>query len=278
MCAQRHNSEPFVCLGAQLISESSGALRRGSTSLVETLQSRTHSGVTRPSLCVCASQDSAPPNTPDCCPLPAQNPSLLSPLSSPSRPVHPDSAGLGSLPRPVGPQQRPSELLLSVPRSPQPHRQPCQACMSLLLLRDRTRGCRSLGHAQTCSLSAFSALKPTSPARSPHVSRSSPAALSPLLASPSSPSRTLPSDLSQWLYDGADLTLLDHCLHHIVGRRTSSPTLPLHPPLGAAAASSVAERVEKRQSLDVPLSASLDRSLQGDGVGRAEPPVRQMRW
>eukprot|EP00064_Thunnus_orientalis_P002560 superscaffoldBa00000193_g2567 len=137
------------------------------------------------------------------------------------------------------PTQQITELRLSVPRRPRPHRH-CKACMSLLL-RDRTKGGGSLGHTRIRSFSTSAHFtpvsKPDSPT-SPHKARSS-------------------------LYEGGDLTLLNHCLRHIVSRRTSSPSLsekgavcPMH-----NHEFSVVEHVDK--SLDVPLvsSPNLDRKL-----------------
>ncbi|XP_022602400.1 serine/threonine-protein kinase WNK2-like [Seriola dumerili] len=94
---------------------------------------------------------------------------------------------------------------------------------------------------------------------------------------------------SMQLHQGAyqqttDLTLLNHCLHHIVGRRTSSPILservfnhPVHShgEVGGAS-SSVFERIDKSQSLEVPLfcSPNLDRNLmllRQNSKGRLDP-------
>ncbi|XP_040890070.1 serine/threonine-protein kinase WNK2 [Toxotes jaculatrix] len=306
----RHYSDPFVCHDNLLITESSVCFRRGSASLVEMLQCRTHSlsKTMSPSPCLCPSQDLASTNNTESsvhatdylCSNSAQNPSVSSPLSSPHQHSDHDSASHFNSPLLPLNLQPPSELHLSVPRSPQPHRH-CKACVSLLL-RDRTKGGGSLGHTHIRSFSTSTQFtpisKPGSPT-SPHLSRSPPVTLPPLLASPSSPSSnsqtnllTSPSRLSppsqvvlpRSLYEGADLTLLNHCLHHIVGRRTSSPTLservinhPIHShgEVGGATAS-VFEHVDKSQSLEVPLfcSPNLDRNLllsRHNSKGRLDP-------
>ncbi|KAL7407670.1 hypothetical protein ABVT39_011998 [Epinephelus coioides] len=145
-----------------------------------------------------------------------------------------------------------------------------------LLLRDKTRQGGSLEHKHIRSFSTAAQFRPLSKPGSPTSPPVSP------LASPSPPSPhsqptlvTSPSHLSPpshvtppWsLYEGGDLTLLNHCLQHIVGRRTSSPTLSASHPMHShrevgGATSSVAEHIDKRWSLDVPLfsSPNLDRN------------------
>lgn len=227
----------------------------------------------------------------------AQNSSLLSPLLPPHQDSHHDSASHFNSPLLPLNLQPPSELRLSVPRSPQPHRH-CKACMSLLL-RDRTKGGGSLGHTHIRSFSTSaqftSVSKPDSPT-SPHLARSPPVTLPPLLTSSSPPSSnsqptlvTSPSHLSppshvvlpRSLYEGGDLTLLNHCLHHIVSRRISSPTLSANYPVhshGEAGGTTVVEHIDKRQCSDVPLfsSPSLDRIpllSPHDSEGRPDPLV-----
>lgn len=204
----------------------------------------------------------------------AQSPSLLSPLLTPHQHSHHDSASHFRSPLLPLNLQPPSEHRLSVPRSPQP-RHHCKACMSLLP-RDKTRQGGSLEHKHIRSFSTAAQFRPLSKPGSPTSPPVSP------LASPSPPSPhsqptlvTSPSHLSPpshvtppWsLYEGGDLTLLNHCLQHIVGRRTSSPTLSASYPMHShrevgGAASSVAEHIDKRWSLDVPLfsSPNLDRN------------------
>ncbi|XP_056253708.1 serine/threonine-protein kinase WNK2 isoform X2 [Seriola aureovittata] len=304
----RHYSDPFVCHNNLLITESALCFRRGSASLVEMLRCRTHplTKTMSPSPCLCPSQDLASTNSTESsmhatdylCSISAHNLPLLSPLLSPHRHSDHDSASHFNSPLLPLNLQPPSELHQSVPRSPQPHRH-CKACMPLLL-RDSTKEGESLGHIRSFSTSTqFTPVsKPGSPP-SPHLSRTPSVTLPPLLRStspPSSNSQTTPfnsaSHLSPpsqvvlpWsLYEGADLTLLNHCLHHIVGRRTSSPILservfnhPVHShgEVGGAS-SSVFERIDKSQSLEVPLfcSPNLDRNLmllRQNSKGRLDP-------
>lgn len=292
---QRHNSEPFVRHNNLLVTESTVRFRRGSASLVDLLRCRKQS-VTKtmsPSLSLCPPRDLASKNSTESSVCAtgylssnsAQNPSLLSPLWPPHQHSHHDSAShFMSALLPPNLQPR-SELRLSVPRSSQPRRH-CKACMSVLL-RDRTKGGRSLGHTHVHSFSASprvtSASKPGSPTF-PHLARSPPVTLAALLASPSpsssssqptlltsSPSYLSPPSpvvIPQSLYEGGHLTLLNHCLHHIVSRRTSSPTLSANHPMHIhgdfrGTASSAREHVDKRLSLDVPFFSrpNLDRNL-----------------
>lgn len=290
---QRHYSEPFVCQENLLISESTMCLRRGSASLVEMLQCRTHS-VTKtaaPSSCLCPLQDLASTNgteSPRLCSNSAQNQSSLPPFLPPHQHSHHDSASHFDSPHLPLNLQPPSEHRLSAPRSPQP-RHHCKACMSLIL-KDRTKGGGSLGHTHKRTFVTSTRFPPVSKATSPtspHSSRSPPSTLAPLLASPPTPSKNKPptpvtspsrrsppsqAGLPRSLYEGGDLSLLNYCLHHIVGRRTSSPTLsdrggashPMnsHGDAGGIS-SSVAEHMYKSQSLDVPLccTPNLDRNL-----------------
>lgn len=302
---QRHYSEPFVGQDNLLITESTVCFRRASASLVEMLRCSTHSltKIMNPSPCLSTSQDPTSTNSTEnsmhvtdyLSSNSAQNPSFPSPLLPPQQHSHHDSAGhFSSLPPNL---QRPSELYLSVPRSPQPHRH-CKACMSLLL-RDRKKGGGSLGDTHTQSFSTSTQFtpvsKPGSPT-SPHQTKSPPVTLPSLLTSPcSSSSNTYsthmmsPSHLSppsqvvlpRSLYEGGDLTLLNHCLHHIVSRRTSSPSLsergafcPVHNYELEGTSSSVVEH----KSLDVPLvsSPNLDRKLlfsPHDSKGQPDPLV-----
>ncbi|XP_044029291.1 serine/threonine-protein kinase WNK2 isoform X2 [Siniperca chuatsi] len=302
----RHNSDPFVCHDNLLITESTVCFRRGSASLVEMLRCRTHAltKTMNPSPCLCPSQDLASINSTEnsvhatdyLSSNSAHNPSLLSPLLPPHQNSHHDSASHFNSPLLPLNLQPPSEHRLSVPRSPQPRH--CKACMSLLL-RDRTKRDGSLGHTRIHSFSTSaqftSVSKPGSPT-SPHLARSPPVTPPPPLASPSPPSSnsqptlvTSPSHLfppsqvvlPQSLYEGGDLTLLNHCLHHIISRRTSSPTLSVNHPMHShgevgGTTSSVVEHIDKRQSLDFLLfsSPNLDRNLllsPHDSEGRPDP-------
>ena len=295
---QRHGSEPFVCLNNLLISESPVCFRRGSTSLVEMLRCGTQPP-TKTSPFLCPSMDLVSPKSAESSvhatdhlfSNSAQNASVLSPLLS----AHHDSARRFNSPLLPLKLQPPSERGWSAPRSPQPDRH-CKACMSLLL-RDKTKGGGSLGHTHIRSFATSTQFTAVSNpgSHTSHLSKSPPVTLplhyaSPSLPPPSSlsPPLTSPSYLpppsqvarSRSLYEGADLTLLNHCLHHIVGRRTSTPTLPdrvLTHPMGPT--SSVFERVDKSQSLEIPLPHCcpyLDRnklSLPHSNTGRADPLV-----
>lgn len=271
---QRHNSDPFVCHVNLPINESTVCFRRASASLVEMLRCRTHS----PSPCMCPSQCVASTNSKEnsdhLSSNAAQNPPLLSPLLPPNQHSHHDSASHFNSPLLPLNLQPPSELCLSVPHSPH---HLCKACMSLLL-GDRTKGCRSLGHTRIQSFSPSPHFN-----SSPRSSTSSPVTLPPLLAStslnPLSKSQTnlvtSPSHLSppsqvvfpRSLYEGGDLTLLNQCLQHIVSRRISSPTLSANHPMHShrevgVNTSSVVGHMDKRHSLDVPLfsSPNMDRN------------------
>lgn len=276
---QRHNSDPFVCHENLLITECTMCLRRGSASLVEMLQCRARSLTEAKNLSPClfppqdlASSDISerPVHATDYPSLNnAQNTSLLSPLLSPHTPH--DSASHFDSPRLSPNLQPPSELHLSVPLSPQPHRHHCKACMSHFM-KDRKEGGGSLGHTHKHTFATSAHISHQSPA-SPHRSRSSPATPLPVLThsqssqmNPLSPSRAV---LPPSMFESRDLSLLNYCLHHIVSRRTSSPTLfdrgsvnhPLHS--HGEISSPLTERIEKRQSLDIPFccSPNLDRKL-----------------
>lgn len=295
---QRHKSDPFVCYDNLLISENTGCFRRGSASLVEMLQCKTNSlsETVKLSPCPYTSQKSGCVKDQwyNC----AQNMSLLSPDLSSHRRCHPDSASHFSLPLLPNNSQPPLKCRLSATQTPQPHLH-CKACMSVLL-RDRTKGGGSLGLTHTQSFSTptqFSPLsKPGSPKTS-YLSQSPLDTIPPLLASHSSPSSNSPTPLTSpmhlssssqavlpWsLYDGGNLTLLNHCLHQIVSRRTSSPTLsergtnyPMHCHWDFS--SSRVEHIDKSQSLDVPLfcSSNLDRKpllSPNETRGRSNPLV-----
>ncbi|XP_069392974.1 serine/threonine-protein kinase WNK2 isoform X2 [Paralichthys olivaceus] len=293
----RHGSDPFVCHDG-LNSESTVCFRRGSTSLVEMLRCRTHP-LTKTSPFLCASLARASTNsvessvhaTDHLFSNSAQNPSGLSPLLSTYQHSDHDSARHFNSPLLPLNLQPPSELQPSTPRSPQPDRH-CKACMSLLL-RDRTKGGGSLGHTHIRSFSQFTPVCKPGSHTSPNLSKSPPLTVPLPYASPSLPPSnsqstllTSPSNLpppsqvarSRSLYEGADLTLLNHCLHHIVGRRTSTPTLSdrvLNHPMGTT--SSVFERIDKSQSLEIPLPHCcpyLDRnklSLPHSSKGRVDP-------
>lgn len=249
--------------------------RRGSSSLVEMLRCRTHSlsSPGNPSCSLCLSQDVTPANCTDKSEhvtrhpynSPAQNLPLLSPLFSPIQHFHHDSAR--HLKSPLTPPNLhpPSELRLSVPLSPQPPSH-CKACTSHLL-SGRTKEGRSVGYAHMRSFSTSShftpVLKPGSPTP-PYLSRMPPFSLPPHLSSLSPPSSH--SNLYPWsMYEGGDLTLLNHCLHHIVGRRTSSPSLSTnhsahsHQEVGGTSSSTRADNIGKMQNLNIPFYSNLNK-------------------
>ncbi|XP_077429322.1 serine/threonine-protein kinase WNK2 isoform X3 [Vanacampus margaritifer] len=176
---------------------------------------------------------------------------------SPHQLSHHDSANPYASPLLLLTPPRPSEQRLSVPLRPQPRH--CRTCR-------RRRG--SVGHAHVHSLPTSAQMTSIS---KPASSTSSPLSLPSILTSSKrrSPSLILPSnaDLCRNLLDGGDLSLLNHCLHHIVGRRTSSPTLS---ECGAnRLASPLFEHVDKGQSLKVPLDKRL-LSPRCNGKGRAD--------
>lgn len=301
---QRHSSEPFACHDNLPFAENAVCFRRGSTSLVEMLRCRNHplSKTSNPSSSLCPSHDATPANSTDqsvhatdprlCKSL--QNPSLLSPFLSRNQHFHHDSASHFHSPLLPLNVQPPSELRLSVPPSPQPH-QHCRACMSRLL-SDRIKGCSSLEHKHIHSFSTSSQFTSDSQpgsSTSPHLARSCPVSLTPPpLSNSQTTSLTSPARLSPpshvvlpWtLYEGGELTLLNHCLHHIVSRRTSSPTLSTNHPVHihrevGGTASTVSHVIGKRQSLNVPFLSSspcLDTNLllsPCDSGGRPDPLV-----
>ncbi|XP_057701584.1 serine/threonine-protein kinase WNK2 isoform X3 [Corythoichthys intestinalis] len=165
-----------------------------------------------------------------------KNSSLSSALLSPHQFCHRDSAS-----NYISPLLHPSEQRPSVPCRSQPHHH-CGTCMSLLRV-NRTKRRGSLGCAHISKPTSFLlTLPPVLKSSNCH---------SPPLISPHSASN---ADLCRNLFDSGDLNFLNHCLHHIVGRRTSSPTLSesganCHTPL-------LFEHVDKSQSLKVPLSSS----------------------
>lgn len=280
---QRHNSEPFVCHETLLNNESTTYFRRGSASLVEMLECRTHfaSKTINQTPCFCpiqnpASSDSSESPVRDAdysnC---TQNASVLYPLL-PSRQRSPhDSASCFNSPHSALNLQPPPEVCLSVSHSPQPHR--CKACTSLLL-KDRTKGGGSSGHAHKhaprsptslCSLRSSAAALPHVLASTPASSPNSQPMTVPPLSRRSSSSRAV---FPQSFCESGDLSLLNYCLHHIVSRRTSSPTLfdrkdvnqPVHSYKETAGTFvSMAEHTDKSRSLDAPVchTPNLNRRL-----------------
>ncbi|XP_005948720.1 serine/threonine-protein kinase WNK2 isoform X2 [Haplochromis burtoni] len=287
-CQTRHYSDPFVCHENLLITESTMCLRRGSASMVEMVQCRMQALTkTTPLPCLRPLQEVSPANSTESrvhdtnCLYAnsAQKPSLLSPFLLPHQHSHHDSASHFDSPHLPLNLQPPAELPPCVPRSPGPHHH-CKACMSLLC-KDRTKGGGSLGHTHkrtdTTSTQFAPVSKPSSPT-SLHQPRSPPSLptttssnCQPVVAA--SPSHLSPPSQNVFprsLYEGGDLTLLNYCLHHIVSRRTSSPTLsdrgvnhPLHNQTGVCC-SSVREHKDKSQSLDAPFycSPNVVRNLQ----------------
>lgn len=220
--------------------------------------------------------------------------SVSSPLL-PSRQCSPhDSASCFNSPHPALNLQPPSEVCLSVSRSPQPHR--CKACTSLLF-KDRAEGGGLLGHAHKPASVASAPRSPTSlclrssAAALPHVLASAPASspnsqsvtVTPLSRRSSSSRAVFP----QSFCESGDLSLLNYCLHHIVSRRTSSPTLydrkdvnqPVHSYRETAGTFiSVTEHTDKSRSLDAPVchTPKFNRKLPSSQLyikGRADPLV-----
>lgn len=148
---------------------------------------------------------------------------------------HDSARHFTSPPRPLN-SQRPTELCLSAPNIP-PSRQHCK----------------------------------TRPVAQTHSPTSSPLARSPPFhhsSSPSPPSntRTDCTIFPPWsLYDGSDLTLLNHCLHHIISLRNSSPNLS-NPANNqgnfGGNVSAILDNRDRSQSINVPLrfNPSQDRS------------------
>ncbi|XP_036007361.1 serine/threonine-protein kinase WNK2 isoform X3 [Fundulus heteroclitus] len=276
-CQTRHYSDPFVCHKNPLTIESTAYLRRGSAPTVEMLRCRTHSlskTKNQSPLQDLSSSDGSQSQVHAAVHLSsigAQNTSLISsPLLPPHQLVPCDSAGHSNSPHPPLNLQPLSAHRLSVPRSPQHrhhHHHQCKACMSLLF-KDKTEGDGYLGHVhrRTSSTSMSDA------STSFHLLRSSQATLPHVLGSPatalqnSEPSKATSSShhstlvFPPGLYEGGELTLLNYCLHHIVSRRTSSPTLPdrgggnhpIHSHTGETN-SPVIEHKGKSQSLEAPL-------------------------
>lgn len=297
---QRHNSEPFVCHENLLSHESTAYFRRGSASLIETCRTRSASKTLNQTSCLCpihslsSIRSWSAVHAADYSKR-AQSASALSPLL-PSHQLSPhDSASRFDSPHTALNLQPPPEVCLSVPHSPRHH--PCKACTSLLF-KDRTKGGGSLGHthkrtfvtsaphsATSLRLLSPSAVTPshvftTCPASSPNSQ--STAATSPLRHS--SPSRVV---FPHSLRESGDLSLLNYCLHHIVGRRTSSPTLsdrrdvnkPVHSHRETERTSVLmSEHTDKSRSLDAPVchTPNLDRSLLSSQLynkDRADPLV-----
>ncbi|MEQ2199477.1 hypothetical protein XENOCAPTIV_030144 [Xenoophorus captivus] len=210
----------------------------------------------------------------------AQNPSLLlCPFLPPHQLSLCDSAGHSNSPhRPLNLQPL-SAHRLSVPRSPQHHyrRHECKACMSLLF-KDKIEGGESVGHLHRRT----SRTSTSDAAISFQLLRSSRATLPHALGSPTTPSpdsesskATSPSYHSTpssimfplSLYEDGELSLLNYCLHHIVSRRTSSPTLPdrggVNHPIQSHIGETnptITEHKAKSQSLEAPLP-SFDKNL-----------------
>ncbi|XP_008407909.1 serine/threonine-protein kinase WNK2 isoform X1 [Poecilia reticulata] len=314
-CQTRHYSDPFVCHKNPLATESTACLRRGSAPTVEMLQCRMHSlsqTKNQSLLQALSSSDSSQSSLQSADYLSsndAHNPSLLSsPFLSPHQLSLRDSAGYSNSPPPPLVLQPPSAHRLSVPRSPQRHhrRHQCKACMSLLFKDKMEGGGWRRRTSSTSNLDASTSvpLLKSSQATSPHV-LGSPAEPSPnskpsKATSPSHHSTSSSVVFPLGVYEGGELRLLNYCLHHIVSRRTSSPTLPerggVNHPLQSHILDtdySVTEHKGKSQSLEAPLSRTpnFDENLVLSSLcskGRADhmtvsapatpvPPVQQSR-
>lgn len=249
--SQHHHSDPFV---HPKLAESTKPPRRGSAPLVGMGHCRIHCKKVNLSLggsyIYADEKDST--NSLDS-PVSKNHP-LLSPVRTSPLQSHNESA-FSHLNSP-----RPATLQ---PHSPQPQHH-CRACMSLF--RGWTKGGQSVGHTPSQGLSACiqgpsSLLMPTAT-----QTYSNCAALSSdtryvcsCSVSPSSQPQ------SKRLFEGGDLTLLNHCLHRIVGRRISSPALRI---TGASCQSSRqtehTARCDESQDMDLslPLLSDLCRNPQ----------------
>lgn len=173
---------------------------------------------------------------------------------------HDTARHVASPPRPLN-LQRPTELCLSAPDTP------------LSQQRYKTRhvllnGAPVIGRPRgnTC-IAAFSA----SSVAQTHPPTSSPLAPCPPFhhsSSPSTPSNArtdstiLPPSQAQLLWslcEGSDLTLLNHCLHHIISLRNSSPNLSKPGSKQGNFGDSVSAVLDNRdrsQSINVPLPSN----------------------
>lgn len=285
---QHHYSHPLV--DNKPLSRSPACVRHGSASLVEMLkygkppQTETRNPCSSP----CLLQDVASQNSTNNANYPSNNSHLTQPFPSCTLPPnqrlsHDSTMRLTSPPHPLT-LQRPTELCLSAPNSPQ-SRQHCETCRSVLL-NNVPRAGRPRGNTCIPTFSSSSQLasvpRPHSPTSS-HLARSPP---SPHSCSPFPTSNNQTNSLQApplWnLYGNRDLTLLNQCLHHIIGLRTTSPNLSAYNPgssqgyLGGCA-STVLDNRERSQSMNVPLffSPSHDRRSLSmcDIEGRPRPPV-----
>ncbi|KAM6980759.1 serine/threonine-protein kinase WNK2 [Aplochiton taeniatus] len=243
-----HSSEPFVSQEAPLPPASPGCkgscscLKRGSVPWLEVLHCRSHSNQLGPI------QDLTLPERPQGVKTPHQA-RLLSPQSPvPHHRQRHCSLSFSHPPPAVQSTSAPSPFEQQLGPLPKPQPYHCKACVTRLL-KSRTEVGGSLGHAHMLPLplspQPAQALKST-----PLILLATrpPTASSSLLAPPpssfssasqasasvgiSAPRCSAPSPRalsSRALCEDADLTLLNHCLHHIVSRRTSSPTLPDRP-------------------------------------------------
>ncbi|XP_068170947.1 serine/threonine-protein kinase WNK2 isoform X2 [Antennarius striatus] len=271
----RPSSDPFVWHGNLLCTECMVCCSRGSTSMVDMLQYKTHSVSPTPRQPPSSDVGSTniTENSADHLSCKSfQSPSSMSPLSSQNNCFHRGSSThFKSSLLPLN-LHRPSELCQSVPCSPKPHRR-CKACMYLLM--ENAKGAKSLEHIPTRSVSKPGPPTSSNPTRSsvvtvpPHSNSPSPSSVKSqtTLTNPPSPiTRSSQLTLPQRFHKGGDLSFLNHCLHHIVSH--SCPTLSTNQlmhssEVAGGMTSAVTERVDKRKSLDVLLMSSLnsDRNL-----------------
>lgn len=265
---QRHASDPSVWHGNLLITDCTACCRHGSASLVDLLGCTTHS--------LNKTMSSRP------CQLPAQDVSSTNSIenssdylalkSSMNLPLSPHLSFPNQLKSPqfsLNLHLPSHDLHMNILHSPEAFCR-CKACMSLLM--DKAKGGKYLEQMRVPRSAQFaSAYKPDSPTsypassplttRPPHMdspSRPPPHSPSTLvtLPSPTSPLSQAARPLS--LYEGDLFTHLNQCLHHIISR--SCPTLSANKSVhsnGVAGgkASSVAENVDERQSLDTLISS-----------------------
>lgn len=191
----------------------------------------------------------------------AQTLSLLSPLLPPHQHSHHDSASHFNSPLLPGNLQPPSE----------PHSH-CKGCTSLHLREGERRVFGAHKHMQSFSKPAqLTSVSLTSSELTKSPTDSPPAFLTSSSPHPSNSPLTQvapSSSLYPALYESGDLTYLNHCLHHIVHRRISSPTLstnhPMHSNRGATSkTTSICQCRDSTLSLDAPLFSrpNLNRTL-----------------
>ncbi|XP_076013080.1 serine/threonine-protein kinase WNK2 isoform X3 [Genypterus blacodes] len=242
-----HCTEPHLCPKSLLIPDSTVSLSHGSASPDNALQCRTDSlpPTMSPRHCQCSKQDLASPSSIEGCRNSAYAPGysnsphyplLSSPPLSPHRYSRHDSASHFYSPLAPLHLRPPSDHCLCAPHSPQSQHH-CKACMHHRL-RDSTKAGGSFVFPPT----QFPPVSNPLSSAPPQLARCHAFISSSLLPSPcssapsspvtatsqmtSSPHHSPPSQvaLQRSLYEGGDLALLKHRLHHIISHRGTSPT------------------------------------------------------